>query len=368
MTAGYIGEHQPITSKKGTYLTVNIEKFYIPYVRYITGKFYAAMYGRMTIPCKNGEKRSFQIVDGVAELKELDADHLDRIIQGPYCLMDDAPYFGGGVDVAVSLFAVHASDIAAPYITLLKGVAKVVEGTLYSTISPLADVLEQAMKEFIGKNTLEIGRFGMFRPVESGYYVIARLQTGNLPLEELVYEPETRRLLHNGYELTEYPYFVLSFTKSSDRENRRQIPEVAAALKRLVEQINSTPDDGAANMAAFNAFKRVVILSPDLLMKDIDGLIEEVHENIKPYLADLPGALRKQGGKMAAEPSREVISNSRRIGEDLKELDGMKQLVDSEGKQLIAMLGAVPQFEITSGFRPRLALGMQDLQLFKSRI
>ena len=94
-TYGYIGKHKPLDPSRPTYLSVNLESAYIPYVRKGIDKFYATLYGNISLSPDADAKTSFQVIDTLSslpEIKELDARHLDRIALGPHRLLDDVPY------------------------------------------------------------------------------------------------------------------------------------------------------------------------------------------------------------------------------------------------------------------------------------
>jgi hypothetical protein len=303
ITCGYIGKKKPITPKNGTYLTVDVEMLYIRDVRRVTSKFYGAMYGSISVPYNNGETREFQAIDSVAQLKELDASNLDNIAQGPFCLLDDVPYYDTGIDVRVSLLAVKSADLAAPYISLLKTLADTAGVAFLSQITPFADAIGKGIAGLINDNTIEIGRFANFRPIYEGEYAVIRTDKERLPLETLAYDANNRRLLSNGTELTKYSYFVLKFSSSSKRENWYQIPEIKSAYNDLIEQVQKTPDNKKVNMQAFKTFKTMVTLSPELLEKDADRLIEGVRKHVGVFISSKP-VIEKEGIIRGGQPER----------------------------------------------------------------
>ena len=68
---GYIGKHKPLDPSKPTYLTVNLECAYIPYVRKGIDKFYATLYGNISLSPDADAKNSFQVIDTLSSLPEI---------------------------------------------------------------------------------------------------------------------------------------------------------------------------------------------------------------------------------------------------------------------------------------------------------
>ena len=285
---GYIGKHKPLDPSKPTYLTVNLECAYIPYVRKGIDKFYATLYGNISLSPDADAKNSFQVIDTLSslpEIKELDARHLDRIALGPHRLLDDVPYRFEGLHVNLCLFSVQSGNLAGPYIDLLKSIANAAGISFLSQAAPLADVIQKGITNLVGPNELEIGRCGMFDPVETGYYVVVRTDKTSLALNELEFDPESRKLMRSGQPLTDFPYFVLRFLQSDKRENWSRIPKINEALYAMRDQFTRTPKEYSINQKLFDLFECAVMLTPDLLEDDAAAIVRYMRDKSRIFLS-----------------------------------------------------------------------------------
>jgi hypothetical protein len=283
-TEGYIGERGPAAPDNEAYLTIDVETLWITHVRKGLGKFYGAIHGSVIIGHESDGKQEFQAFSSVADAKELDANHLDRIVQGPYRLLDSVPYRGGGVDVRISLLSIKSADLAAPYINLLKSISDAAGVTFVSTAAPLVDVIHDGIAALVGDNSLEIGRYGLFDPVYTGYYAVVRAEPGELPIDRLAFDAQSRRIVLDGQAVTDYPYFVLKISTSGSRHNWYDIPDIKTAFSKMKEQFRASPGDTEKNLQAFDAFQVAVELSPDLLNRHALNLIEDARKKYSRYI------------------------------------------------------------------------------------
>ena len=297
--ACYIGQPGPSATPDDTYLTIDIESLWITHVRRGLKKFYGAIYGNISVPYETGEKRIFQAFNPVADIQELDAKHLDRIVQGPYRLLDSVPYRGGGIDIRISLFSIKSADLAAPYIKLLKNISDTAGVAFINRMVPLVDVIQSGLSSLTGDNSLEIGRYGVFDSIQSGYYAVVRCDRNVLSTENLTFNEQTRSLHFNGKEIVEYPYFVLKISTSRERENWYSIPDIQNKFDRMKKQFEMAPTDLEKNMEYFDSFSTAVELSPDLISKHATKLVEEARERFAKYITEQRRSITDYGDPLA---------------------------------------------------------------------
>src|SRR5215468_55481 len=138
------------------YLTIDLEALHIVNVRKGLTKFYGAVHSNIGIPYLSGEMREFQFLSTPPELGEADAKNLDRVIPGPFRLLDGVPYRGGKIDLEVGLFSIVAADLAGPYLNLLGDLSQKAGVAFVSAAIPFVDVLHSGFKAIAGGDTLEI--------------------------------------------------------------------------------------------------------------------------------------------------------------------------------------------------------------------
>ncbi len=290
LTAGYLGGQGPAAIANESYLTVDVEALWITDVRKGLSKFYAAIHGSILVPHETGKRQEFQAFNTVSDAKELDANNLDRIVQGPYRLLDAVPYRGAGIQIGIALLSIKSADLAAPFIGLLKSVSDVAGISFITQATPLVDVLHAGISALAGEDSLEIGRYGLFEPVYPGLYVVVRADPKVLPIERLAFDEKTRDLLFDGKKVVEYPYFVLKIKTSKKRDYWYDIPGIKEAYALMIEQFKTTPTDVKKNLQAFDAFQVVTELSPDLLSQDARKLVDVVRKKFKKYITKKPPA------------------------------------------------------------------------------
>jgi hypothetical protein len=93
-------------------------------------------------------------------------------------------------------------------------------------------------------------------------------------VNRLSVDPADFRLLHGGNPLGDYPYVVLELSARPDRPDWHQIPELAAAYKRLQEDYRGGRP--GATEEALAQFRRVALTCNDLLDTDARALDDKV--------------------------------------------------------------------------------------------
>lgn len=285
-TEGYLGERGPAVSPNGAYLTVDVASLWITHVRKGLNKFYGAVHGSVVISHETGAKREFQAFNAIADAQELDAGKLDRIIQGPYRLLASVPYRGAGVNVRIALMSVKSADLVAPYIGLLKSVSDVAGVAFVAQAAPLVDVIHTGVSLLGGGDSIEIGRYGLFDPVYTGYYAVVRADPTELTLDKLGFDEQSRVLTVDNEPVTDYPYFVLKISASTERDYWYDIPDIKDAYNRMKNQFRESPDAVEPNLRAFDAFQVTAELSPDLLSNHAQKLVEDVRKRFSRFITE----------------------------------------------------------------------------------
>jgi hypothetical protein len=299
---GYLGGPGAPALPGESYLTIDVIAIWIPYVRKGLTKFYGTVHGTIDVPSETGETAKFQLFDVLADAKEMDAAHLDRIVQGPFRLLDGVPYRGGGVNLRVGLFSIKGAELTLPYLNLLKNMSSTAGIAFISQAMPFVELIRNGVSVIAGGDQLEIARSGLFDPIQVGTYAIVRATNAEVPLKSLTFAENTRELLSHGKKIENQPYMVIRITASSDRPYFYSIPEVKSAFRQMKEQFQRTPKDFEANNRAFDAFEVSTRLSPDLLAPHATTLIAQVR---KSYVAFLVEARRS-----GTEEVRETHVNS----------------------------------------------------------
>ena len=299
---GYLGDPGAPALPGESYLTIDVVAIWIPYVRKGLTKFYGTVHGTVDVPSETGETAKFQLFDVLADAKEMDAAHLDRIIQGPFRLLDGVPYRGGGVNLRVGLFSIKGAELTLPYLTLLKNMSATAGIAFLSQAMPFVELIRNGVSTIAGGDQLEIGRSGLFDPIQVGTYAIVRATSDQVPLKSLTFVENSRDLLTNGKKLQTQPYMVLRIQTTTDRPYFYSIPEVKSAFRQMKEQFQRTPKDFTANNRAFDAFEVNTRLSPDLLAQHAIKLVADVRKQYESFLDEG----RRSGGEQIRESQRDT--------------------------------------------------------------
>jgi hypothetical protein len=237
----------PLTKKNGVdapsealvkgedYITIRVRSFHIVNVRVGTGKFYASVQARAKYLRALGPAAEWHKVL-VPDLKEMDSAHVDRVV------VVDKPVFGpvpwlGDLSLELGLFSVKATDLAAPYLKLLIGLAEKTGGLQAGAALPITEVLRQAAALLFGNDkqaSLEIGVDTNWSDMTTGTWLLMRAPRDNIDLENIRLHATDGRITDaNMLAVKEFPYLVFSIERSQQRDDWMTIPAITAAMDEI---------------------------------------------------------------------------------------------------------------------------------------
>ena len=229
------------------YLHVFLKSARVVDVRKGFKTFYGTVHSYASLPHRSGGRAEFNVVTTPEALKNIEAAGLDRVIQLNQRLVGPVPYTGGDVELELGLFSVAQRHLAGPYVQLLENLSKTAGVSFMSAALPFAGPILEGMKLLTGSQkdvTLEIGVSTTMASPRLGYFAAIRAAKNTLDVKTLSVDPADFRLLHGGSSARRpIPYVVLELSARPDRPDWHQIPELAAAYKRL-------QDDTAAAVRA----------------------------------------------------------------------------------------------------------------------
>jgi len=151
---------------------------------------------------------------------------------------------------------------------------------------PFVDLVRNGASIIAGGDQLEIGRAGLFEPIQTGTYAILRAKADEVPLASLTFAENSRELRSNGKTVQEHPYMVIRIQASPVRPYFYNIPDLKPAFHQMKEQFKRTPKDIVANNVAFDAFDVSARLFPDLLSQHASALVAKVREQYQIFLIE----------------------------------------------------------------------------------
>jgi hypothetical protein len=271
------GAQSGTVDAQSRYLHVFLKSARVVDVRKGFQTFYGMVHSYASLPHRSGGLAEFNVVTTPNALKNVDAAGMDRVIQLNQRLVGPVPYSGGDIELEVGLFSVAASNLAAPYLELLEKLSKSAGVSYISAALPFAGPILEGMKLLTGSAkdvALEIGFSTTLSEPRLGYVTAIRAPKNAVALDSLTIDATDFRLMQNGKPLADYPYIVLEVTARPDRPDWHQIPEVAAAYKRVQDEYRGGRE--AATADALAVFRRIVLTCNDLLDDDARVLVDKV--------------------------------------------------------------------------------------------
>ena len=280
--------------KDEEYVSIKVRSSRIVNVRKWTGKFYGAVHARSFYFHEAEALTEYQTVLSPRLMKELDPEHLERVITVDKPILGPVPYIGP-LSVELGLFSVKGSDLAGPYIDLLTSLAAKSGVGYFTAALPFVDPLRKGLDLLLGNNKqaeLEIGLDETWDPVETGTWLLIRVPKGTQKLGELQLDENDFGLIDKkGEAYREQPYIVFAIEGSDRRDDWMLIPE----LKKGWDAIGQAAIAGEQNKAEtlFKQFDLLARWSPDLIPKDAQRLSDKAR-------AKLPDLQKEKGIARAA--------------------------------------------------------------------
>jgi hypothetical protein len=289
------GSPAGIVEPNASYLSIFLKSARIVNVRSGFTKFYGAVHSLMRLPHRSARMADFNVITTPVELKNVDSQGIDRVIQIDQRLLGPVPYVDGDLEVEVGLFSVASSNLAAPYLNLLESLSKTAGVSFISAAAPFAAPILEGVKLLTSGTrdaVLEIGLAMSVQKVRQGLYVAMRAPKSRTALSDLRVDPSDFRLLkQNGEPISDYPYFVLEFSASNQRPDWYMIPEIATAYARIQSLYREASPETAS---AVEMFRRIALTCNDLVSDDAAALaarMSKLYQLIAPDAATRGGSL-----------------------------------------------------------------------------
>lgn len=267
------------------YLHVFLRSLRLAHVRKGLHKFFGTVHSFLTLPHWADQQAAFHVVTTPTSLRDVEADHLDRIIVMNQRLLGPIPYRGGDLNVDLGLFSVQSTDLAAPFIGLLETLASTAGVSYVQAAAPFVEPIRHGIDLLLGvgnASTLEIGVSTRFPAPQTGYYLVMRAPKGAIDISKLRIGPDYRVTSTTGQSLEPYPYLVFSIEASDTRDDWYSIPELVSAYQELNAAVRSA--DSGRVKAALAVFRRAALTCPDLLARDAHNIVSKVEQQVHSTL------------------------------------------------------------------------------------
>jgi hypothetical protein len=271
---------------KQVYVEITLRSLRVVNVRKGLSKFYGAVHSFISLPHLTGQEACFQVVTTPGNLKDVDAERIDRVIQIDLPLLGPIPYRGGRIEMEIGLFSVKSADLAAPYLALLEKMSRVAGVSYINAALPFAEPLTEGISLLTGSEStsiLEVGLSRTWNPLKTGWFLVMRAPKNQINVEQLHIDQNDYKVLDaNHNPVRDFPYMVFSVSASEKRRDWFMIPEVIEPYQQLQSDVRSGNFDKAKESLTF--FMRLVRTCPDLIRNDAEWIAMFVKNDIGKIL------------------------------------------------------------------------------------
>lgn len=314
------------------YISVNLKGMRIVNVRKGLSKFYGTVHSNISVPNRDTGKAEFKVLTTPGKLQELDASNIDKVISTNIPLLGPVPYEGGRVEMELGLFSIKAVDLTAPVLSLLSNISKLSGVSFVNTATHYLEPLKQGIEILTGssdKTVLEIGLSTTWDKLVTGNYVIMRVPADKINEDELFLDKEFRLTDENGNSVRDYPYLVFEIIATNHRYDYFNIPDIGAAYKSLQTELRK--GDNNASRDALKVFKRLVLVSNDLIREDAKTICDDVEKEVSEFISltsddDTTRSenVRKEASGVSSLTSNDDKTRSENLGKAGSELKDLK--------------------------------------------
>jgi hypothetical protein len=269
------------------YLMVRLLSMRVVNVRSGIRRFYGAVHSYAALPHPDGTGRAeFNVLVAPTQLRDVDADRIDRVVQVGQTLFGPVPYRGGALDLEIGLFSIRSADLTAPFLGLLETLSKTAGVSFVAQALPFAEPLKTGIDILTGSEddtVLEIGFAAEQWQPATGVWVNIRAARPDIMVEELSVEGDDFRLLHRGQPVSKYPYMLIEVAADTKRPTFFEIPELRQTYADLRAALKKGKVDDAHDALA--VFRRTALTSGDLLFEDAERLVARTSAEVDAVLS-----------------------------------------------------------------------------------
>jgi hypothetical protein len=276
-----IAEAPRALRKDEEYISVSVRASRIVNSRKWTGKFYGAVHARSYYLHADKGHVEYQTVLSPDLMKELDPEHLDRVITINKPVLGPVPYLGK-LSLELGLFSVRGSDLAGPYIDMLTALGAAAGVSFLAPALPFVEPFRKGMDLLFGNTDraeLEIGLDQSWNQIETGTWLVIRVPKGTEGVDVLRIDPNDFGLLdEQGAAYREQPYIVFSIEGTDRRDDWMTVPDLKQAWDAIGAAARARRQNEAEQL--FEQFILVTRWSPDLIPADAERLIKKAQARL----------------------------------------------------------------------------------------
>jgi hypothetical protein len=279
-------------------------------------------------------------VAGPGHLRNVDLEHLDRVVQMDLPLTPLLPFSGGTVQIEAGLVAMKSSDLLRRFLDVMGAFAKLLVVPQVSTVLNVADAVSSGVNQLLGigdsqmvlglNRTFESAGGGGHNDLRPLYMVVFNAPTGTYPPEKL-WIKESKLLcgpsLALAQEVTGVDYMVLRVETRRYRDDWDSLSSISGPFNEAIEALSKgSPQAEAEADALIKTAAYGALTSPDLAARDRSQVARAIWKRYEEYKISLFG-----GQRSLEEPVLPTLSD---VALAAREMDDSPLTVDelfSEG-------------------------------------
>lgn len=269
-------DHEELVSNQ-TYVEIWLESMQIVNVRKLFTGFFPALTSEIAVTHSGEDSGHYFVITSPESLQNIRRTDAGRVLIESIRLAGPVPYRDGPIDINLGLFRLKGSDLAEPYIGLLREMA-IAAGIAFAGpaapfVAPLLTGLTGLMKAAT-KEGLEIGIARQFRKPRTGLFGVFGMKD-SADIRSGLSLDQYKHVLLDGKPVEGSSYILFSVQRISNRYDWRDLPDVGKAYRtaRQTLEPGGRPGDLSKLLAAF---ERTTRLSDDLITSDAEHIIREV--------------------------------------------------------------------------------------------
>ena len=262
-----------------SYVHIRLNAMHLDAGRIAWQRFYGSICSWFTLNTYGGPDAQFCTLLRPAHLMEVDKDSPARTLTLDLPLLGPVPYRGGELTIEIGLIATRYGDLAKPYLDLLRQLSAVAGLPYVKVAMPFVDPVKAGIEGLLGisdTTRIELGLHRGWSELQTGTFLLSNLPP-NSDLSDLRFDPHTYQPTASS-PLTGQSWIIFTVGLGNERDDWGKIPELHDAHEKLrAAALNGRETEIKPRM---EMFRRLTLLSPDLISSDARRLIRKEEERI----------------------------------------------------------------------------------------
>lgn len=261
-------------------------------------------------------------IAGPSHLRDIDPNHLDRVVQLDLPLTPLVPFSGGIVQIEAGLLAMKTSDTLQRFLDVMGDFAKLLAVPQLSSALNVADAISNGINQLLGigdshmvlglNRTFESAGGGGHNDLRPLYMAIIDAPSGSYPPQQL-WVKEGKLLygstLAAAQELAGVNYMLLRVETRRYRDDWDALSAINDAFTKAIDALTKVDANGKPPIEEAETYVRIAaaaaLNSPDLTRRDRAQVARAIWDQYKEYKNALFG---ERGLKSPTPPTLPMVA------------------------------------------------------------